>query len=134
MKPYFENVVAMTKGYLDAIEFTDFGDEDQPPKGCKFSPMANYEALAACSEFLMQFSHLVEQAISAHDYSYEQAGHDFWLTRNGHGAGFWDRGLDSQIEDEQGDMWNLGDALTSASKMFGEIHVFQHTDELVYFE
>ena len=21
----------------------------------------------------------------------EQAGHDFWLTRNGHGAGFWDR-------------------------------------------
>lgn len=20
-----------------------------------------------------------------------QAGHDFWLTRNGHGAGFWDR-------------------------------------------
>ena len=23
----------------------------------------------------------------------EQIGHDFWLTRNGHGAGFWDRGL-----------------------------------------
>lgn len=22
----------------------------------------------------------------------EQAGHDFWLTRCGHGAGFWDRG------------------------------------------
>lgn len=22
-----------------------------------------------------------------------QIGHDFWLTRNGHGAGFWDRGL-----------------------------------------
>lgn len=21
---------------------------------------------------------------------YERAGHDFWLTRNGHGAGFWD--------------------------------------------
>lgn len=23
---------------------------------------------------------------------YSQAGHDFWLTRNGHGTGFWDRG------------------------------------------
>lgn len=23
-----------------------------------------------------------------------QCGHDFWLTRNGHGAGFWDRGLE----------------------------------------
>lgn len=21
---------------------------------------------------------------------FERAGHDFWLTRNGHGAGFWD--------------------------------------------
>ena len=24
-------------------------------------------------------------------YSNEIAGHDYWLTRNGHGAGFWDR-------------------------------------------
>ena len=23
--------------------------------------------------------------------NWSQAGHDFWLTRNGHGAGFWDR-------------------------------------------
>jgi hypothetical protein len=29
-------------------------------------------------------------------YSPMQAGHDFWLTRNGHGAGFWDRGLGDQ--------------------------------------
>lgn len=26
-------------------------------------------------------------------YNDELAGHDYWLTRNGHGAGFWDRGL-----------------------------------------
>ena len=26
-------------------------------------------------------------------YDEAQAGHDFWLTRNGHGVGFWDRGL-----------------------------------------
>lgn len=25
--------------------------------------------------------------------SWSSAGHDFWLTRNGHGTGFWDRGL-----------------------------------------
>lgn len=41
-------------------------------------------------------------------YSDEQAGHDFWLTRNGHGAGFWDRGLGA-----------LGDALTRAAKAYG---------------
>lgn len=36
------------------------------------------------------------------------AGHDFWLTRNGHGAGFWDRGLGA-----------LGDRLTAAAKTYG---------------
>ena len=25
--------------------------------------------------------------------AYDYAGHDLWLTRNGHGCGFWDRGL-----------------------------------------
>lgn len=37
-----------------------------------------------------------------------QVGHDFCLTRNGHGAGFWDRGLGE-----------LGDRLTRASKPYG---------------
>lgn len=36
------------------------------------------------------------------------AGHDFYLTRAGHGAGFWDRGLGE-----------LGDRLTNASKSYG---------------
>jgi hypothetical protein len=32
-------------------------------------------------------------------YGPEQAGHDFWLTREGHGAGFWDRyyGPDTEL-------------------------------------
>jgi hypothetical protein len=39
------------------------------------------------------------------------AGHDFQLTRNGHGAGFWD-----------GD-WEHGDALTAIAKTFGTVSV-----------
>ena len=38
----------------------------------------------------------------------EQNGHDFWLTREGHGTGFWDRGYKQ-----------VGAALTSASKAYG---------------
>lgn len=40
----------------------------------------------------------------------EMAGHDFALTRNGHGAGFWDGDLPRE----------LGARLTSASKAAGE--------------
>lgn len=39
----------------------------------------------------------------------EAIGYNFWLTRNGHGAGFWDLGLGER-----------GDWLTAQSKPFGE--------------
>jgi hypothetical protein len=47
----------------------------------------------------------------------EAFGHDFWLTRNGHGAGFWDRGLGA-----------LGDRLTDASKPYGEVNLWVDAD------
>jgi len=50
-----------------------------------------------------------------------QAGHDFWLTRTGHGAGFWD-----------GDWPAYGDALTAASKAYGEIWPYVGDDGQVY--
>lgn len=43
------------------------------------------------------------------EYGPEQAGHDFALTRNHHGAGFWDRGLS-----------DVGDRLTAAAHPYGE--------------
>jgi hypothetical protein len=50
-----------------------------------------------------------------------QAGHDLWLTRNGHGAGFWDRGLG-----------NLGRRLTDAAHAYGEIDLYVADDGLIY--
>ena len=45
-------------------------------------------------------------------------GHDFWLTRNGHGAGFWDRGLGQ-----------LGNQLTTATKTFGSVDAYVGDDK-----
>ena len=50
----------------------------------------------------------------------EQIGHDFWLTRNHHGAGFWDRGYEEEI----------GDKLTEISHEFGELNVFENDGKL----
>jgi hypothetical protein len=51
------------------------------------------------------------------------AGHDFWLTRNGHGAGFWDRdGISEQ----------LGERLTKASKKFGSSDLYVGDDGKVH--
>jgi hypothetical protein len=50
------------------------------------------------------------------------AGHDFWLTRNGHGAGFWDGDLSEDV----------GNALTEAAKKFGECHLYVGDDGQIY--
>lgn len=51
----------------------------------------------------------------------ELAGHDFWLTRNGHGAGFWDRGLGV-----------LGDRLTKASKPYSNCELYVGDDGMIH--
>lgn len=49
-------------------------------------------------------------------------GHDFWLTRNGHGAGFWDRGYGA-----------VGKRLSEAAIAYGEKDVYVGDDEKLYF-
>jgi hypothetical protein len=52
----------------------------------------------------------------------EQNGHDFWLTRNRHGAGFWDRGYPEIV----------GTVLTKAAHEFGEVDLHVGDDELIH--
>lgn len=56
-----------------------------------------------------------------HGSIWEYAGHDFWLTRNGHGAGFWDRGLGE-----------LGDRLSVASKTYAGQDIYVGDDGKLY--
>lgn len=51
----------------------------------------------------------------------EQAGHDFLLTRNRHGAGFWDRGLGDR-----------GDRLTRNAHPYGDTNAYVGDDGLIY--
>ena len=51
----------------------------------------------------------------------EQVGHDFWLTRNGHGAGFWDRGLGE-----------IGTKLTDAAHAYGSSDLYIGDDGSIY--
>lgn len=56
-------------------------------------------------------------------YDDEQLGHDFWLTRNRHGAGFWDRGL--------GD---LGAILTDKAHSYGEAGLYLGANGTIHHE
>lgn len=74
---------------------------------CELFQKENRRALA-----LADYSHLRARG---HDFTDDEfAGHDFWLTRNGHGAGFWCRGL----------RLCLGRILTNACKAYGEVNLY----------
>lgn len=51
------------------------------------------------------------------------AGHDFWFTRNGHGAGFWDRGFGE-----------LGDELSEIAEDSGMVNLYVGDDGLIHQE
>lgn len=53
-------------------------------------------------------------------YDMERAGNDYWYTRNGHGVGFWDRGLGG-----------LGDKLSDACR-YREVDVYLGDDSKVH--
>ena len=51
----------------------------------------------------------------------EQLGHDLWLTRNRHGAGFWDRGLGE-----------IGYKLTELAHSYGDVTLYIGDDGKIY--
>lgn len=83
-------------------------DEDGTEHNEEFSrddirPEDMVQIVEDCTNFYAANAHLWE---GEENYGDEQAGHDFYLTRNGHGAGFWDRGIAN------------GDELSKAAKVY----------------
>jgi hypothetical protein len=69
-----------------------------------------------CREFLSRVYNKI---------SFENAhsiGHDFWLTRNGHGAGFWDGDYPEE----------LGKYLTDVAHSFGECYLLVGDDGMLH--
>jgi hypothetical protein len=54
----------------------------------------------------------------------EQAGHDFWLTRNGHGTGFWDRDYPEDAPE------GIGDKLSEIAQTFGGVDLYSHEGQI----
>lgn len=90
----------------------DYGIEDIDPQSVKEQ-----------AEQLVDFIEANTPDIAESGLSDEQVGHDFWLTRNRHGAGFWDRGLGA-----------VGDRLADAAKVYGEVYIGENGDGTVSFQ
>lgn len=71
-----------------------------------------------CNVFLHRLPEHVRGVITNYSNELERCGHDLWLTRNGHGAGFWDG---DWIEP-------IASLLTREAKRMGEVNLYVGDD------
>lgn len=120
------------RAYIEAALWSsnDESDEqggeplDQNYDASDLAPETLAKLTADCAKFESDNSELLtdENCLTRLDVS-EQAGHDFWLTRNGHGVGFWET---SDWEED------AGQKLTASAKAFGECNLYVGDDGLIY--
>jgi hypothetical protein len=131
-RPDFYKLDSFTRQYIVTALWST-NDESDPETGG--NPLdENYDhtnisddtlemMVADCRRFQDENAADVEAAAGEYDVTdgtdgYSYAGHDFWLNRNGHGAGFWDGDLSKE----------LGERLDAAADKFGEFHLYVGDD------
>jgi hypothetical protein len=85
-----------TRAYITCALWSSTDDNDDPLDehfniGC-IAPETLAGIIKDCADFQSSNGLDIEAGPlrETTDGDYSRAGHDFWLTRNGHGAGFWD--------------------------------------------
>lgn len=97
-----------------ALWSSTYGEDDTPIDAEHSTDHIEADSLevltAHAYSFFMRMYYYVEHEEG--EQTLTQAGHHFWLTQNGHGAGFWD-----------GDWPKYGDMLTKLSKCYPELNL-----------
>lgn len=111
-----------TIAYIEAALWSSCDDDDTPlDQGfcvLDIAPETLEQMIADCAKFQIEQAELLAIAGGTD----RQNGVDFWLTRNGHGAGFWDRGYADDV----------GDKLSDAAQAFGDIDLYVGDDAKIY--
>jgi len=90
---------SFVRGYLSCAEWLATSDspsgeltDSQRSRIRGFTRRSIATAKRDCKAFVKQAGKLLDDYQDATGRDMESAGMDFWLTRNRHGSGFWDRG------------------------------------------
>ncbi len=130
--------------YIEAIVFTEedqikesyeeeFGDKesDEPGFTTELDVSAEHFHADTVAKIATDCEDFLRKAVNAglldpcDEHEMSQAGHDFWLTRNGHGVGFWESG--------RGWKKKQGKELTDLSKTYPETNLYRGDDGQFYF-
>lgn len=103
----YDSLDEFTRGYIEAMLWASELDD-------KNVSDIDAESLQSIIADCASFQASPQWKVHRDEMNDIQGGHDFFLTRNGHGTGFWDRDISKKA----------GDQLTELSKSFGETFVY----------
>lgn len=115
---------AFTDAYIECALWSSTDNSDPETGGdpmddnydvCDIAPETLASMVADCAAFQ------AENANDMAELDAQRCGHDFWLTRNHHGAGFWDRGYGP-----------IGDRLTKAAHAYGSVDLYIGDDGKIH--
>ena len=119
------------RGYIACALWSSTDDKDKPLDDNydenDFSPEAMKIIAKDCTEFYTTYLEMLEKYVGQVTESdgdhWATAGHDFWLTRNNHGCGYWDRdGLSDGVSG----------ALTTFAHEAGERYIYVGDDGMLH--
>lgn len=114
---------AFTYAYIETMMWTLTDDDGHSCDHLGLHDISA-EAIEKCKADCAGFRQAASALLEGADES--QAGHDFWLTRNRHGAGFWGRDPSTYPNDPR------GEALTRLAHAEGECDAYIGNDGNVY--
>lgn len=120
---------SFVRQYIRTILWSSTGDDGEPLEdsygAADLAPETMQRIIDDCSKFWSSVESMgidLDAVCLVDDDATERAAHDFWLTRNGHGAGFWDGDWSESAEDQ----------LTELAKSFGEQWPYVGDDGMIY--
>lgn len=112
---------AVIDGYVECAIWAEADTGEASPGGAETIHDLAPEALASIREDVEGFLNGQADDLVASRLEAGQIGHDLWLTRNGHGTGFWDRGLGV-----------VGNRLADAARVYGGSDLYVGDDGKLY--
>lgn len=112
----------MVEAYLTAALWAETDDNGQPfDKNYSMKDISeefHNKSKRDCQTFINEINNKLEDT----DFDSEELGHDFWLTRNRHGAGFWDGNYPKSIEE----------ILMKICRRYSEVNLYLGDDGKIY--
>jgi len=128
-EPEFDQVPMCSDPGCGVVQIDNPDPLDQHYSQSDIGPETLAKMIADCARFQSEQGDTIRAAIETGEVKcgpdfdeWGRAGHDFWLTREGHGAGFWDGDWSEEA----------GEKLTEASKAFGTFDLSVGSDGKIH--